>query len=91
MDRCGLADRICAGSGWVGIRPGAVEAFPGQMLSAYRFQVKPAHGEPSVFAPESGCGSCEVAKHALPEQLQAELNLPRTCGCTGNGSRRGSP
>lgn len=40
MDRCGLADRICAGSGWVGIRPG-VEAFPGQMLSAYRFQVKP--------------------------------------------------
>jgi hypothetical protein len=42
MDRLGLADRICAGSGWVGIRPGAVEAFPGQMLSAYRFQVKPA-------------------------------------------------
>jgi hypothetical protein len=41
MDRRGLADRFCAGSGWVGIRPGAVEAFPGQMLSAYSFQVKP--------------------------------------------------
>jgi hypothetical protein len=41
MDRCGLADLVCAGSGWVGIRPGAVEVFPGQMLSAYRFQVKP--------------------------------------------------
>jgi hypothetical protein len=40
MDRCGLADRICAGSGWVRIRPGAVEDFPAQMLSAYRFQVK---------------------------------------------------
>ena len=44
MDRCGLADRVCAGSGWVGIRPGAVEDFPGQMLSAYRFQVKPGTG-----------------------------------------------
>jgi hypothetical protein len=41
MDRCGLADLVCTGSGWVGIRPGAVEVFPGQMLSAYRFQVKP--------------------------------------------------
>ena len=74
MDRCGLADRICAGSGWVGIRPGAVEDFPGQMLSAYRFQVKPAHGEPSVFARESSCDSCAATKHALPEQLQSELN-----------------
>jgi hypothetical protein len=44
MDRCGLADRVCARSGWVGIRPGAVEDFPGQMLSAYRFQVKPGTG-----------------------------------------------
>jgi len=44
MDRCGLADLVCAGSGWVGIRPGAVEVFPGQMLSAYRFQVKPGTG-----------------------------------------------
>jgi hypothetical protein len=52
MDRCGLADLVCAGSGWVGIRPGAVEVFPGQMLSAYRFQVKPGTEGPSVFARE---------------------------------------
>jgi hypothetical protein len=90
MDRLGLADRICAGSGWVGIRPGAVEA---SRANAIRVSLsgQTCHGGPSVFARESSCDSCEVAKHPLPEHLQSELNLPRTCGCTGNGSGRGSP
>jgi hypothetical protein len=38
MDRCGLADRICAGSGWVGIRPGAVEASPGKCYPRIAFR-----------------------------------------------------
>jgi hypothetical protein len=90
MDRCGLADRFCAGSGWVGIRPGVVEAFPGQMLSAYRFQVKPGT-EGHLFSGENPAATLARPRHALPEQLQSALNLPRTCACTGNGSGRGSP
>jgi hypothetical protein len=38
MDRLGLADRICAGSGWVGIRPGAVEASPGKCYPRIAFR-----------------------------------------------------
>lgn len=90
MDRRGLADRVCAGSGWVGIRPGTVEDFPRQMLSAYRFQVKPAtEGHP--FSRENPAATLARPRRALPEQLQSELNLPRTRECTGNGSGRGGP
>jgi hypothetical protein len=90
MDRRGLADRFCTGSGWVGIRPGAVEAFSGQMLSAYPFQVKPGT-EGNPFSLENPGTTPARPRHALPEQLQSALNVPRTCACTGNGSGRGSP
>jgi hypothetical protein len=65
MDRCGLADRFCAGSGWVGIRPGAVEAFPGANAIRVSLSGQTWHGRPSIFARESSCDSCAAAKHAL--------------------------
>jgi len=90
MARCGLGDRVCAGSGWVGIRPRAVEDFPTQMLSAYRFWVKlRSGGQDDLHARNPAAKSCGAAKLGLPEQLQPELNLPRTCGCTGDGARSG--
>jgi hypothetical protein len=64
MDRCGLADFVCAGSGWVGIRPRAVEDFPrGKCYPRIAFRSNLAR-KAIHFRARTSCDSCAAAKHA---------------------------